>query len=257
MFAGRASVKVIEGWPDWAIISIGEPNIENNLPLSGWSAVHRVDVWDVEREDKFQTISNEQANDIVAFVKAQAENPKINGVFVNCKAGVSRSAAVARWICETYDIPFNQQNNTENRLVYQRIKSAGSGRESTLISHVDVDVDVDEAADELIKFVAIQAKYWGLSIPDYYLKCELNERTKILKLKSHYIDTFGLSKIVNSNLEDTLKEHSKLDLDRLTIVFECNNLQYSVKKIRIDSGCSVMPDNFNTVVLKPLDVGEP
>lgn len=67
------------------------------------------------------------AQKIVAFVKEVA--PHVEGIIVHCRAGISRSAAVAKWICSQYQIPFDAKYLKYNDYVYRLmvLAAAGSG----------------------------------------------------------------------------------------------------------------------------------
>ncbi len=54
----------------------------------------------------------EDAHAIVNFVHQVAE-----GIVVHCRAGISRSAAVSKWIAETYQLPFDHDYQHYNKLV--------------------------------------------------------------------------------------------------------------------------------------------
>ena len=60
--------------------------------------------------------SEEMADQIIDFLQNMPENIRL--IFVNCEAGVSRSAAVAKWIGEKFDIPVNTCNYY-NKHVYR------------------------------------------------------------------------------------------------------------------------------------------
>jgi hypothetical protein len=56
---------------------------------------------------------------ITQFVREVA--PGVDGILVHCKAGVSRSAAVAKWIAKQFDVPFNHQYDRYNKFVYDML----------------------------------------------------------------------------------------------------------------------------------------
>ena len=126
-FASRSQAENTFGIADCAVISISEPN--NFLGLAdlkeGWYEVLRMEFDDLDPEtcsdhsNKFMTIH--QARVIAAFVDSVATN--VNSIVVHCKAGVSRSAAVAKWVAERYGLPFDHQYGSYNRHVYKLLDS--------------------------------------------------------------------------------------------------------------------------------------
>jgi len=64
----------------------------------------------------------QHALEIVNFVQAIA--PNVEGIMVHCKAGISRSAAVAKWIAEIYQLPFNHAYDYYNKHVYKMLSEA-------------------------------------------------------------------------------------------------------------------------------------
>ena len=122
-FVSRSQAEDTLGIVDCAVISISEPNSFLDLAdlKQGWFEVLRMEFDDVDPEtcrdktNKFMTIH--QARVIAAFV--DSVSPKVNAIVVHCKGGVSRSAAVAKWIAERYGLPFDHHYNSYNRHVYK------------------------------------------------------------------------------------------------------------------------------------------
>jgi predicted protein tyrosine phosphatase len=122
IFLSRIAAENIIGWHDWAVISISEPNSafgEAKLDES-WFAIQRVSFHDtvpgVQYDEKHELMAEKHARKIVDFVRLVS--PEIEGIVVNCKAGISRSAAVAKWIAATYDLPFNHSYGFFNKHVF-------------------------------------------------------------------------------------------------------------------------------------------
>jgi len=111
--------------PTWAAISISE-EVETKLH-HGWYAVHRAYFHDADPAKPFdgpKTLMNStHADEIVAFVESVA--PHIEIMFVNCQGGISRSAAVARWVAERFDLPFDRDYTLYNNHVYRLMCEAG------------------------------------------------------------------------------------------------------------------------------------
>lgn len=131
IFCSQAEIEKRTGWADWSVISItGSKFYEANLKF-GWHSVLRIVFDDVDVEDgPYLAITDEQAEQIVDFVIREAESSEVNGIVVHCAAGISRSAAVARWVATAYNLPFNECYQNDNRLVYSKLLNAGMLRDT-------------------------------------------------------------------------------------------------------------------------------
>lgn len=126
MFTGRVTAENTPGMPDWAIISITDP--QHGVPpaklLSGWYAVHRAGFYDVphreEERGKLKVCDAQDAKDMIAFVASVA--PHVSGIMVHCEGGVSRSGAIAKWIAEAYNLPFNHHYTRYHEDIYWLIR---------------------------------------------------------------------------------------------------------------------------------------
>lgn len=132
IFTGRYSVETCGPWPDFAVISLGEPDASNGAPQiqNGWHDVLRLEFHDItpdtlDVEGAYTLMSDADAQQIVEFVKKVA--PNVEGIIVHCRAGISRSAAVAKWICGEYKIPFNHKYDRYNDFVYRLMLLAAAG----------------------------------------------------------------------------------------------------------------------------------
>lgn len=124
-FINRVSMQNMYPLPNWAAISISE-QVETKLK-PGWHAIHRAYFHDVDpasnKTDEPHILMNaSHAKDIVAFAESVA--PQVDVIFVNCAAGVSRSAAVAKWIAERFELPFDQHYAQYNQHVYKLLREA-------------------------------------------------------------------------------------------------------------------------------------
>jgi len=123
-FINRGSMQNMQPLETWAAISISE-EFETKLH-HGWYAIHRSYFHDVDPAkpcDKPHNLMNaSHADEIVAFVESVA--PHIEILFVNCQGGISRSAAVARWVAEWFDLPFDHNYGLYNRHVYMLLHEA-------------------------------------------------------------------------------------------------------------------------------------
>ena len=140
MFVGRYSAETCGPWTDFALISLNEPHaVDGNAKIrKGWHDVLRLSFQDITPDtidpENYYTLANDdQAQQIVDFVRKVA--PNVEGIIVHCRAGVSRSAAVAKWICGQYRIPFNSRYDKYNDFLYRLLILAGKG--SSEVDHKD------------------------------------------------------------------------------------------------------------------------
>jgi predicted protein tyrosine phosphatase len=73
----------------------------------------------------YSLFTEEQAKEIINFVAAIEK--EINILVVHCDAGVSRSAAVAKFIAEKYGLTFQENYSIYNKHVYAILKYVDNG----------------------------------------------------------------------------------------------------------------------------------
>ena len=116
-----------------SIISI---NSDSNMAKldAGWLNKHFVVCDDIDRmygpEDDYHgrqlnLFSEEQAAAILAFVEEVKDSTDI--MVVHCDAVISRSGAVAKFIAEKYDLPFNHSYTLYNKHVYRTLWKVANG----------------------------------------------------------------------------------------------------------------------------------
>lgn len=142
MFVGRYSVENCAPWPNFAVISMGEPDAKEGDPQiqDGWHDVLRLSFHDItpdtlDIENSYTLMNEEDAQKIVKFVREVA--PNVDGIIVHCRAGISRSAAVAKWICDEYNIPFNANYDRYNPYVLKLVMNAANGIENADEQHLE------------------------------------------------------------------------------------------------------------------------
>lgn len=146
IFVGRATAETIPGWGDWAVVSITEPGFPGEAKLMpGWHSICRVHFHDVDPVipcgEPHKLMNEQDALKITQFVREVA--PGVDGILVHCKAGVSRSAAVAKWISKQFDVPFNHRYDRYNKYVYDMLIKADQQRLKpifTLASKSDIQI---------------------------------------------------------------------------------------------------------------------
>jgi hypothetical protein len=130
MFTNKFTAERSPGWPDWAVISITEPEqFPGEAKIQdGWHSICRVNFHDVDlatkTDEPYVLMTERDTQVIVDFVHSAA--PEVYGILVHCKAGVSRSAAVAKWIARAYGLPFDHGYKQYNKYVYELVWKAGT-----------------------------------------------------------------------------------------------------------------------------------
>jgi predicted protein tyrosine phosphatase len=127
IFMGRIEAETELAKPDWVVISLSEWGVEPAKLKEGWHSILRLEFHDIdEPQEPYDLFNEDQARRIIQFVEAHAGNSQ--GILVHCRAGISRSAAVAKWIAEQYGLPFNEQYSLYNKHVYRVLRQAGHQR---------------------------------------------------------------------------------------------------------------------------------
>jgi hypothetical protein len=112
--------------PNMALISICDPGVKRNF--IGWEHTITLDF-----NDAYTVISDR--SDIVLFTPELAKKiiefcdalPKqVEWIMVHCHQGISRSSAVAKYLCEKYSEPFPKDYQYMNMLVYDTLKLGGN-----------------------------------------------------------------------------------------------------------------------------------
>jgi protein-tyrosine phosphatase len=127
MFVNQNAAENNVGMPNWAVISITDVELKETAKIKqGWYAVHRSKFLDADLKSHLYEnevlMTEDQALEIVDYVHSIA--PHVEGIIVHCRGGVSRSAAVAKWISMTFNLPFNHQYSLFNTHVYDQLIKA-------------------------------------------------------------------------------------------------------------------------------------
>ena len=125
---GRIEAESEKPRPDWAVISITEQGADLARLQSGWGAELRQEFHDVDAvkpDEPYVLFSEAQAQEIAQFVQL-AEDQGLVGILVHCKAGISRSAAVAKWIAKSYGLFFPESYALYNKHVFKLLAQVSS-----------------------------------------------------------------------------------------------------------------------------------
>lgn len=124
IFAGRDQTEASPGWQHWAVISISEPDAPPAALQEGWHSILRLDFHDIDiQQEPYVMFTPDQAIQIIEFTKMIEGCNEVEGILVHCRAGISRSAAVAKWIAERYGLPFPETYMLYNKHVYKVLRS--------------------------------------------------------------------------------------------------------------------------------------
>lgn len=83
-----------------AMISLRQPG--DDVPLKNWNTILRIECDDVWDPTEGKIFNEGHARDVIEFLEPLSMFSPVYQVIVHCKAGVSRSAAVARFIHDYY-----------------------------------------------------------------------------------------------------------------------------------------------------------
>jgi len=125
-YVGRCVAEKLTPNKDVAIISITENDFAN-LSLD-WKyrlnlQFHDIDLPSIKVnlrdrvKEKYICFNDDHAKQIMDFL-TEVED-KVEKIIVHCHAGISRSAAVAKFIAEKYSLYFNHQYSLYNKSVYR------------------------------------------------------------------------------------------------------------------------------------------
>lgn len=124
VFTSRAQAERQTPPPNWAVISITEPSTTAAALQDGWHDVLRLkfDDVDVATDEAATVFSPEDAVAVLHFVTKNAS--EVEGILVHCFAGISRSAAIAKFIADMYRLRFPASYSIYNKQVYRRLNQA-------------------------------------------------------------------------------------------------------------------------------------
>lgn len=119
VFFSQANAEAQEAVSNWAVISITTPAEPDAVLKPGWHSVLRLKFEDTDDASCAGAFGDGLARTVVDFVRG-LEDP-VEGILVHCFAGISRSAAVAKFIADTYKLRFPDTYASYNKLIYRRL----------------------------------------------------------------------------------------------------------------------------------------
>jgi len=99
-----------------------DPEAPRKAKLDGkWGDILRLWVHDIDKPwQNYVLFSDDDADRIIHWLKKH-EN-EFKGIIVHCAMGISRSAAIARFIAKVYDLPFDEREGMQfNRHVFNTL----------------------------------------------------------------------------------------------------------------------------------------
>ncbi len=135
LFTSQSWAEAYSPRPTDAVVSITKVGTPPAALVSGWGAVLRVSFDDidpldpadepVDPDDDACAMQAEHARQIAAFVQSLPIG--CDTLVIHCRYGQSRSAAVARAVCEHFGLPFPAEYEHDNRHVYETMRLALRG----------------------------------------------------------------------------------------------------------------------------------
>ncbi|WP_283745874.1 hypothetical protein [Sideroxydans sp. CL21] len=111
--------------PRWAVISIS--GLDPARLREGWQSVLRLEFDDIDpdpkallADDPYILFGHDHAKQIIEFAHKCNESGVV-GIVVHCHAGISRSAAVSKWIAERFGLDFPADYMLYNKHVYETL----------------------------------------------------------------------------------------------------------------------------------------
>lgn len=219
-FCSRKEAEAMPARHDWSVISITEPiSAFGQAKLQpGWHYILRLEFHDIDQEEEpYQLMTPEMAYNIVTFVREMAQEAR--GILVHCNAGVSRSAAMAMWIAEEFDLPFIRGYQLHNRHVYRLLCEAA--RREVINDEILMKHAMHPAQDLMVRYeidtdarqIQLHAKWIDTALLDWMLQATLTQQ--VVEPLSEYrieLDVAGQARYLLKRVTDRLGKDPTLVL---------------------------------------------
>jgi predicted protein tyrosine phosphatase len=128
-FVSRKIAEDMMPVPDVGMISLTDPGSRLAALRKGWGAVLRLRFHDIDKQwQNYVLMSVDQARELLEWLEKHEE--QLDGIVVHCEQGISRSAAVAKFLRERYGLPVNEPDvRFHNKLVYKLLSDLDDTRQ--------------------------------------------------------------------------------------------------------------------------------
>ena len=134
IFISQNEACKLTGWTTYGIISITCSGAQQAPLGTAWGSILRLEFDDIDTQKTssegkhYQLFEGDDAGKILNWLKENETTIEV--VVVHCAAGISRSAAVAKFIAELYRIKhFNHQYTLYNKHVYRVLRNEYYGKD--------------------------------------------------------------------------------------------------------------------------------
>lgn len=126
IFVSQARAEAMRPRSDAALVSVTDVRAPKAILAAGWARVLRLcfdDVdpvdYPVDPEEQVIPMSDEQALSLAEFLADASASCRL--LVVHCRYGMSRSAAIAKAICERHQLYFPSGYSNQNDYVYRAV----------------------------------------------------------------------------------------------------------------------------------------
>ncbi|HZV99473.1 MAG TPA: hypothetical protein VFF74_10835 [Methylophilaceae bacterium] len=136
IYCGRPQAESAMPISSWAVISITEPGCPDGQARlqPGWHSVLRLEFHDLDANSpewdiaagQFVFMNEQHAHEVIEFVDRVAG--EVDTILVHCRAGISRSAAVAKFVANRFGLEFDHGYPLFNKHVFQTLEQAARKR---------------------------------------------------------------------------------------------------------------------------------
>lgn len=138
-YMSQANAEKLRPMLDTALISITEPSELANLN-TGWTHLLRLEFHDSDTQNFVGCVLFNEAMALQIINLTQSLPEEVKHIMVHCHAGISRSAAVAKFVAETVNAPFSEKYALYNKHVYRVLRRTFFEKEMSakMVSEVHV-----------------------------------------------------------------------------------------------------------------------
>lgn len=111
------------------MISLTDPGSRLAALRKGWGAVLKLRFHDIDKQwQNYVMMSVDQARELLEWMEKHEDH--LEGIVVHCEQGISRSAAVAKFLRERYELPVDEPDVLfHNKHVYRLLSDLSGVRQ--------------------------------------------------------------------------------------------------------------------------------